>query len=480
MLVSFYFLLTHDWQTSPEKIGLVSRLGRMWMSIRPDLPTPAIYPNFAAGIAAPLAPFICAAGLRSLRLGQRPVFLLWAAGLLVTAACLLLSATRGAWISCLGAAALLALWWLCLRLQALYSWRPERVMIGMLLAGLLLFSGYLLVRAGGLAGLLDALPGPKMAGSRLGLQASLIRLIADFPLTGGGLGSFPGLYAHYIEVNPNYILPHGHNLFLDVGLDQGVFGMGAVLWLFGASFWRLFKGYSQVEEKLLWAAALAGLTVFTLQAQAADDYYYTPLVFAFLLLPGYSAALTRRARKTRKARKHGFIQGRRWVILAVFLGGSLLLIAFRNPLRAALYANLGAVKMAIAEMPYWGEGRWQEPGQSFQLEPSRPYFEQALRYDSGNRTAHHRLGLIALLQGDFSRANEHLLAAYRVDPGHLGIRKNLGYSLAWSGQLEQSAVYLRTLPEAVEELHIYQWWWMERGRPDLAQRAEELRRLLSG
>jgi len=480
VLVALYFLFTHDWQSSPEKIGLISRLGRLWMLIRPTLPAPSIYPNFAAGITAPVAPFLCALCLRSLRLGSRRDFLLWTAGLLIVLACIGLSSTRGVWISCLAAVGLLILWWGCLRLQQRFSWPAERILLLLFLGAMFLFVGFFLADPEALAGLLDRLPGPKMAGSRLGLQASTVRLIADFPLTGAGLGSFPGLYAHYIEVNPNFILPHGHHLFLDAGLDQGILGMAALVWIFGVPFWLLFRGYRKVEEKSLWAAVLAGLTIFVVQGQAADDFYYTGMAFSLLVLPGFSAALTRRYWKARKPVDGRAVFGRRIVFLAGGLCLLLALFVYRNSFLATLYANLGAVKMVITEMANWGNGRWQEPAEAFRLTPSEPLFQQALQYDPGNRTAHHRLGLIALLQGDFDRANEHLLAALETDPGHPGIRKNLGYSLAWSGRLDQAAYYLKPLPEAAGELSVYQWWWRERGRPDLALRAEELLRLLSG
>ncbi len=96
------------------------------------------------------------------------------------------------------------------------------------------------------------------------------------------------------------------------------------------------------------------------------------------------------------------------------------------------------------------------------------YFQQALAYNPGNRTASHRLGLIAMVKREYPSAVRHLESAYKRDPDHPGIMKNLGYSYLWANQMKPAHQILSTLPEAVRELDVYTWWWDQLSRPDLA------------
>jgi lipopolysaccharide biosynthesis regulator YciM len=101
-------------------------------------------------------------------------------------------------------------------------------------------------------------------------------------------------------------------------------------------------------------------------------------------------------------------------------------------------------------------------------------FNQALAANPGQPTAHHRLGLIAMLRRDYVTAIVQLEAASRANPEHTGIRKALGYSYAWVGRQDEAELLLATVPEAARELETYTWWWLEQDRVDLAQRATQM------
>jgi O-antigen ligase len=62
--------------------------------------------------------------------------------------------------------------------------------------------------------------------------------IVDFALTGIGFDSFalviPALYP-YVEIRS--LVPHAHNLFLQVGVDLGAPGLLFYCWLWGAALW---------------------------------------------------------------------------------------------------------------------------------------------------------------------------------------------------------------------------------------------------
>ena len=93
---------------------------------------------------------------------------------------------------------------------------------------------------------------------------------------------------------------------------------------------------------------------------------------------------------------------------------------------------------------------------------------------TANRTANHRLGLLALQRLDFSGAAIFLEKAHQVDSGHRGISKALGLTYVWLGQYEQARALLRDIPEAGRELDTYSWWWTTQNRPDLAEKAADM------
>ena len=90
------------------------------------------------------------------------------------------------------------------------------------------------------------------------------------------------------------------------------------------------------------------------------------------------------------------------------------------------------------------------------------------------------LGLIAMLRQDFESAVTYLSAAYVADATHDGIRKSLGYSYGWSGRLESGINLLTEIPNAEQELQVYEGWWGEQDREDLAGRSAEMAAMLTG
>jgi tetratricopeptide (TPR) repeat protein len=159
------------------------------------------------------------------------------------------------------------------------------------------------------------------------------------------------------------------------------------------------------------------------------------------------------------------------LFLATIFAASL--FANRNSLLSTWYADLGAVQMSQVELADFPSGRWDDGSQIAALTPAENLFQKALQLNPNNRTAHHRLGLIALLNRDFPTALAHLQKAYHLDPSHRGIRKTLGYTYVWAGHPEQAARLLVDIPEAGQELSIYIRWWRAQSRPDLSARAKE-------
>ncbi|MBU2609719.1 MAG: O-antigen ligase family protein [Chloroflexi bacterium] len=481
-LVAGYFLLTHDWAAQPAKFESINQAGLWLMSIRPGLNTHQLHPNVAGGIIAMLTPFSVAVGCYFWR-GRRVIaaLLALAAGTLM-AFSLLLSTSRGAWIALSAAMGIWFVWGVSgfaagtkrqeLKGPIFFSLMAVLVILGIV---------FVAIYPGGALALLNRLPGPANAGSRVDLMQGALDLAGDFPFTGGGLGAFPALYSQYIRVIPNFFIIHAHNLILDVAVEQGVFGALALAlillgcgWLFAPLIW---EDVEFRKESLLYWGALAGLLVMSFHGLFDDPLYGSRGVMLLFLPVGLSVAVTRRqggdlgTKDASASRRHVRF---RLAVFASVLVFAIILYYFRQPILAGWYADLGAVTMARVELAGWPTGKWEDGSRVAALEPAEVYFSQALAIDLHQRTALHRLGLIAMSRRDFDAAVAYLDIAFQMAPQNQGIRKTLGYSEVWTGQYQRAAELLADIPEAGSELSVYVWWWGTQGRKDLSDRAAQM------
>lgn len=90
--------------------------------------------------------------------------------------------------------------------------------------------------------------------SRSEVWLRAIYMMQDFPFTGIGLNTFPlvldALYPAFLS-GPDARIPHAHNLFLQTGVDLGLPGLMALLWMLGivARCLRLAWGRDQVAMR---------------------------------------------------------------------------------------------------------------------------------------------------------------------------------------------------------------------------------------
>jgi hypothetical protein len=484
IIISSHFLLTYNWEAGPRKIEAISRLGILWMKVRPTIQGESLYPNFAAGIVMALFPFALAAIVHTSRKKRYLQASFWGIGSLLCAACMVLSATRGIWISFMVVAVFLSLWAACRWLAHRLHWRPAFLLALILLPILAAGAAFFILFAQQSVSLLNSMPGPAMAENRLLLQADALRLIQDFRFTGAGLGTFSGLYGHYIRVTPNFIILHAHNIYLDVTLEQSPLGLIALVWIFLLTIWVLIDGYQFSSEKLLSVAALTSLLMVMIHGLASDDIYYSGMAFILFLAPGIASVLALEGRD--EAWKRGqWINGPDFFsdfsrnhknIMMIGLAGSIMVafFIFHRPLLSAWYANLGAVDMARYDLRIWQTGKWDDGKRVEDLVDAQKYFDRALQFNPKDQTANHRTGLIALINRDFPRAVAYLRAADISGGNHAGVRKTLGYAYTWAGRVEEAAAILREIPEASTELGYYIGWWEAHDRPDLASNARSV------
>lgn len=480
-----YFFMAHDFIAEPRKLEWINTLGAWWMKVRPAWGLPAVHPNYLSGLAM-LGALMGILLLWKVMRSEGRLFkggaLVFGYGLIFLA--LVAGTSRGAWMALVGAAGVGVCW------AALQGWRKShprlfrKLFPAAVLLYLVIFIGIIFV---GPAQAGDDLGGqsPYGSGSRAELLQRSLSLVGDFPITGGGLGSFPGLYSHYILSIPYFYLSNSHNQFLDVAIEQGLIGGVAFAWLYLASIWmasRTLADEMDPERRIFVGLLLLSLCFVMIHAQV-EDYLYNGKG-AILALVLVSLAVW--AHHTRPAWQHKIEgKGRRnkntagyWRLDSpVFLFGlaavsALGVILVRwNDLRAVWYANRGAVTMARYDLADFPNRGWDAGKDIAALLPAMQDFEKALELDPYNLTANHRLGLIAMLQRDFGAACAYLEVAHQLHPAHRGIIKNLGYCYIWEGELERGQKLLRDIPEAHDELDVYVWWWAEQGQPDLSERA---------
>ncbi len=292
-------------------------------------------------------------------------------------------------------------------------------------------------------------------------------------------------------VTPYFLFSYSHNLYLDLFLEQGLLGGIAILAVVLRGAWMLIRRARDPREDSLITyiaeAVLVGILIMLLHGMVDDPLYGdtgTPLL---LLLPALAIMLVNTENPpltmTDQSQGSGYPSKdsriRRIVIPGIVLIVFFSVIAtFQRSLFAIWYSNLGAVEMSRIELMNWPINKWNDNPDVAPLIKAENLFYTTLINNPNQRTARHRLGLVAMQERDFMRAQYELERAYDIDPEHRGIRKALGYTYVWMGNLNDAAMMLIGVHEAESEMEIYSWWWRDRERQDLSAQATEMAKLL--
>jgi putative inorganic carbon (HCO3(-)) transporter len=193
-----------------------------------------VNPNVMAGSLVLLAPLPLSALLfawREQHWIERLLSLLFAA---VMVGVLVLTQSRSAWLAFAA----------CLVVLVALRWRW-----GWLVIAFAMVVAVLGIERFGAARLLEALlAGGTIAGAegRIEIWLRALFMIRDFPFTGIGMGDFGHVadtfYPFYIYQTG--VIPHAHNLFLQIAVDLGLPGLIAWLWLLfiaTAAAWRTYR-----------------------------------------------------------------------------------------------------------------------------------------------------------------------------------------------------------------------------------------------
>ena len=466
--LSLYSCLTYDFA------GSSGRFAMWWTNHRPHVDWPAIHPGNASGlvlISTILAfDWLWTTSRKFIGSGTivLQLFLMLGMGMVVFVFVLIHS--HAIKVISLGAVGLFVLWKVStlsgsnVRVRALF---PVLVLSYLIV---LIIYAYL--------GPASAVPGSTLSDYGMNSRTELLRrgayLLMDYPITGAGLASFPGLYSQYILVIPHFYFRNSYNLFLDVAIEQGVTAGSILIILYLSSVLlvsRAIANETQNEMRLMRWLGLFALIV-TITHGLFYDYLYNGSGTALLFYPVGMAMIGVQTRKTPVDRAFHLLDtvlNKQTVV--PFIAITILLALNLNKIVPFWYANLGAVQMSRAELKDFPTGQWATFEIVPRLKAAEVTLHSALQYDPDNETASYRLGLISMLRRDYETAAANLETAYEKAPNHRGIVKNLGYCYVWLGDMDKAQAMLDRIPEAQYEMGVYTWWWDTQRRPDLSERA---------
>ena len=213
----------------------------------------------------------------------------------------------------------------------------------------------------------SAVPGSTQSNYGRNSRAELLGrgayFLVDYPITGAGLASFPGLYSHYMLVVPYFYFTNSHNLFLDVAIEQGVTAGSIFIVLYLGSVLLVCQAIANdplSELRLVRWLGLFALFV-TIVHGFFYDYLYNGTGTALLFYP-LGMAMTGIVNRTSSA-EQAFQQPKivsSWY--KVMIGSLLAVIAVLalnlNKIIPLWYANLGAVQMSQVELKDFPANEW--------------------------------------------------------------------------------------------------------------------------
>lgn len=470
LVLSFYFCLTYDFAGSGGRFAI------WWTNHRPHVDWPAIQPDYVSGLIliSTILAFYWLWNTSKKSFGSAAVviqlFLLLGMGMVALVFALTLSrAVAVIGLSVLGL-------WIIWRVS---TWLGSNVRVRAVFPVLVLSYLVVLITFSYL-GQASAVPGSTQSNYGRNSRAELLGrgayFLVDYPITGAGLASFPGLYSQYMLVVPYFYFTNSHNLFLDVAIEQGVTAGSIFIVLYLGSVLLVCQAIANDPPNELRLVRWLGLFALfvTIVHGFFYDYLYNGTGTALLFYP-LGMAMTGIVNRTSSA-EQAFQQPKivsSWY--RVMIGSLLAVIAVLalnlNKIIPLWYANLGAVQMSQVELKDFPANEWATSAIVPRLELAHTTLQSALQYDPQNQTANYRLGLISILRQDFKTAAANLETAYQEAPNHRGIIKSLGYCYVWLGDMDKAQKLLDRIPEAQHEMKVYIWWWGTQGRPDLSERA---------
>ncbi len=470
--VGAYYLTQTDFVETPTKVAALDQIGMTIHRLAPQFGYHTPHPNLMAGILLLALPFACGIVYDAVRHKRVAEWLVAGALALFITFALGMTTSRGALLALvlLGGVSVL-----CYAAMQIAKRAGQSASIGFAAAlNILLVGALVLVIVGGnrlsnVLGTVSSVPRPV-------LYQQVLQLIQDYSFTGAGLDTFSPNFSTYEMLIYVHLLPHAHDLYLQIWYEQGLVGLLAFVWfMFAYYVWCIRR---RARMNWLAVASLATTTLMLLHGLVDVLFYFSrvislmfiPLGLAICALDPFTPLPV--AQKISRRARLGIAAG----ASAVLVLGALFLFAQRERVAAQWSANWGALAQAHIELPQikYPHPTFPEVRRANNFDAAQKLFQDALQHDANNRVANARLGMLALDQLDFEQAVARLEKAYAADKTNRAVIKALGMAYAWSGKFEQARPLLKQIPEASVEMGYATDAWRKLGRADLAAYAQTM------
>jgi hypothetical protein len=476
--LAVYFITQYGHFDYRDEYGRIHELGLLTGSFLPNL---AFFVPYINGVAAFLSgAFLLGLVLtwQSYQQGKNEKALLWGVIVFIMGYAMLITSSRGAWLGLIIAGML----WIFLSVPNGIRYLGKAI-VGLAGASIALLVIVNLVSPNWLISLQET------AVSRLTLYRNSLYLLGDYPFTGIGLGdTFTMAYSRYQLLMDVAFLKYSHNIFLSIGLGQGIIGIITFVWLLIVFYHVVIRveqvGLSQRPQQLFRGAWL-GVTATLLHGltdapQFSDSRWTLPMFFVLMGLAvsiGRPALLWADEEAGSNESDEATESAATWPKFAFVGGGAVILVIlallFQTSLRGTWHANMGAVYQTQADLTKNLDESIRDSLRANAISE----FEQAINIQPDQVVAHRRLGMMALNNQDFDTAITHLEVAYPQEPTNQATVQALGLSYLWTGQLDKAEQTLRQLDrveELAKDLPNRQKRWEKDGYSDIAAYTGEM------
>ena len=476
-ILAIYWPIQHDFGAGTIKFDLINSLGqKINKAFSPSslstLIGTDIHPN-VAGITLALAnPFAVYLTWDYWKKGKSIPAFLFGGITVITLVGLLLTSSRGAWLSLIATTLLVGLViiqrkWFSEGPGIILFWGSALIIIAIFIAAIYLTEN--------LDQIIGNIPDPTgTIVSRTALWGNSLTLIPAYFFTGSGLTTFKMVYPAYATLTPVPNIFYSHNSLIEIWIQQGILAVIAlILGAIAVIYWGWNALSSEHVPAYGWAG-LAGICIVVIHSMIDVTVYVgrtLPLLgmilgFAYLSnRPAAPIAIEQPALSTQSPKKVGVA-----LTISLFSLTLFILLFFYQPLMSVWYANLGSLFQTRGELKYYGSNNFADLSmdqirRSTDLSQAENGFNQALNYYNSNATALHRLTQIEMSRREFNLALEHMATAW--DSGHRDDVTRLLYSdaLVADGQPSPAADIIRNIPRAEGRL-MYQAWYRYRHDQD--------------
>ncbi len=322
---------------------------------------------------------------------------------------------------------------------------------------------------------------PAFLAERLALWRDALPLIGDYRFIGSGPANTELVYASYVLLTHVPYVAHVHNLYLQVALEYGLFGMAALVGVMVAALVAALQALRHGSGPTqLRAAAIVAALVGTMVLGLVDSEVAASLLVVTLFAP-VAAALLVQATARAETHNAGLLEfpprsgppsagvARPGLVVLVVVVGILPVLFVWSfsalpSLQAAWRANEGAVQQAQVELTDYAQAPWPfqdaiRRNKADALAPAEMSYRRALLLNPAQESAHRRMGQIALSLGDVDRAATFLQEAHRLDPQNRVSAQLLGEAYALQGDAESAAALWLPLDFAQNQLETRLNWY---------------------